>query len=69
MDAGSVNSTVNTALALQQNNKNQGVQASLLRKSLDSQASQMGRLMSSLEAQPNRERHGVRSCLLRKRQD
>lgn len=52
MDAGSVNSTVNTAFALKQNNQNQDVQANLLRKALDSQASQMGQLMSSLETQP-----------------
>ncbi|MGB7758006.1 MAG: hypothetical protein WBL23_18295 [Salinisphaera sp.] len=52
MDAGSVNSTVSTALALQNHNQNQNVQANLLRKSLDSQASQMGQLMSSLETQP-----------------
>ncbi|HET7314200.1 putative motility protein [Salinisphaera sp.] len=52
MDAGSVNSTVSTALALQQHNQNQDVQANLLRKSLDSQASQMSQLMSSLETQP-----------------
>lgn len=52
MDAGSVSSTVGTALALQQNNQNQDVQTNLLRKSLDSQASQMGQLMSSLESQP-----------------
>ena len=52
MDAGSVNSTVNTALALQQHNQNQDVQANLLRKSLDSQALQVGQLMSSVQAQP-----------------
>lgn len=52
MDAGSVNSTVSTALALQNQNQNQDVQANLLKKSLDSQASQMGQLMSSLETQP-----------------
>ncbi|WP_037337664.1 putative motility protein [Salinisphaera hydrothermalis] len=52
MDAGSVNSTVSTAMALQQHNQNQDVQANLLRKSLNSQASQMSQLMSSLETQP-----------------
>ncbi|MGN8159032.1 putative motility protein [Salinisphaera sp. RV14] len=52
MDAGSVNSTVSTAMALQQSNQNQSVQTNLLRKSLDSQASQMSQLMSSLETQP-----------------
>ncbi|AWN15533.1 putative motility protein [Salinisphaera sp. LB1] len=52
MDAGSVNSTVSTAMALQQHNQNQDVQTNLLRKSLDSQASQMSQLMSSLETQP-----------------
>ncbi|WP_423822312.1 putative motility protein [Salinisphaera sp. SPP-AMP-43] len=52
MDSGSINSAVNTSLALQQHNQNQEVQANLLRKSLDSQASQLGQLMSSMETQP-----------------
>lgn len=52
MNAGSVNSTVSTALALQQYKQNQNVQASLLGKSLHSQTSQMSQLMSSLETQP-----------------
>lgn len=53
MNAGSsVNSTVNTAVALQQHNQNQNVQANLLRKSLDSQSSQLSQLMSSVAAQP-----------------
>lgn len=52
MDAGSVNSAVNTSLALQQHNQNQEVQTSLLRKSLDGQTAQMNQLMSSLETQP-----------------
>ncbi|KEZ77294.1 hypothetical protein C41B8_10550 [Salinisphaera hydrothermalis C41B8] len=47
-----MNSTVSTAMALQQHNQNQDVQANLLRKSLNSQASQMSQLMSSLETQP-----------------
>lgn len=52
MDAGSVNSAVNTSLALQQNNQNQEAQANLLRKTLDNQTAQMSQLMSSLETQP-----------------
>ncbi|MGN8160535.1 putative motility protein [Salinisphaera sp. SWV1] len=53
MNAGSsVNSAVNTAVALQQQNQNQDIQANLLRKSLDSQSSQLSQLMSSVEAQP-----------------
>ncbi|MES1956384.1 hypothetical protein SAHY_17494 [Salinisphaera hydrothermalis EPR70] len=47
-----MNSTVSTALALQQHNQNQDVQANLLRKTLDSQTSQMSQLMSSLDTQP-----------------
>lgn len=48
----SVNSTVNTAIALQQHSQNQDIQANLLRKSLDSQSSQLSQLMSSVKAQP-----------------
>ena len=52
MDAGSVNSAVSTALALQQHNQSQSAQAGLLKDTLDNQAAQMNQLMSSVAVQP-----------------
>lgn len=52
MDAGSVNSAVTAAMALQQHNQSQNAQAGLLKDTLDSQAAQMNQLMSSVQAQP-----------------
>ena len=51
MDAGSVSSTVATTMALQQHNQSQDAQASLLKDTLDIQASQMQQLMSSVSPQ------------------
>lgn len=50
MDAGSINSAVNTAMALQQHNQSQNAQAGLLKDTLDSQAAQMNQLMSSVQS-------------------
>jgi hypothetical protein len=51
MDAGGVSSSVAAAMALQQSNQSQDVQASLLKDTLDSQAAQMNQLMSSMSPQ------------------
>ncbi|GAB3676479.1 hypothetical protein [Salinisphaera aquimarina] len=50
MDAGSVSSTVATAMALQQHNQSQDAQASLLKDTLENQAAQMNQLMSSVQS-------------------
>ncbi|KAA0016877.1 putative motility protein [Salinicola corii] len=47
-----VNATVGTALALQNFNQDQQVQNSLLKKSLDGQASHIAQLMSSVSPSP-----------------
>jgi len=47
-----VNAAVGTALALQNFNQGQEAQSSLLKQSLDGQASHIGQLMSSVSPSP-----------------